>query len=789
MLRPRWRKMLRDAWLHKSRSLLVVVAIATGMIAAGAVLNAWSLVQRATTESYHASHPVSATLRVDGIDTRLLALVRAQPAIAAARVRRTVIATVQSSGERKTAELYALEDFQSADIGKLESERGTWPPRDSEFVIEKSSLEYSGVTPGEAITLQFAKSTPQTLPVTGVAHDVSLPPGWMDHIVYGFVTPATLAALGAPSTFNEIQIVVRDDKADRATVRRIAYDIKALVERDGKRVTAVDVPEPGTHAHAAQMNSLLLTQGAFGLLTLLVCSFLIVNLITAMLTGQTREIGVMKSLGAGAGQIGAMYFAFAMVLGLLASTVALPAAIVIGRAYAVLNANMLNFAVDGYAIPWWAIAGQVAVGCLLPVAAAAIPVLRACRMPVSAALRDAGIATDAGSAYLRRRIAIPGISRPLQLSIGNAFRRRQRMLLTLLALAAGGAVFLGANNVRIAVRGSLDLLFASQRFDIVLRLADARPAAQIESAVTNVAGVARAEAWSTDTASIAREDGTQGNAFPLVGIPPDSVMIVPPAQTQRWLNTSDRNAIVVSRNLSRDEPALIPDASVTLLINGQPVSFKVVGVIDAGPQKMAYVPRATLEALHGDDRATTVVVAASAHSASASLDLILRLRAELEHAGMPVANSQALSEARRSAEDHLLMVVDFLGIMAWVMIAVGGMGLAATMSVAVLERTREIGVLRAIGARHRAIVAMIQAEGLVIAVLGWAVSIPLSIPMSIVLADAFGRIMFPTPVRLLPDAYGLLGWLAMVVVVSTLACAWPARRATRVAAAVALSYE
>jgi putative ABC transport system permease protein len=525
------------------------------------------------------------------------------------------------------------------------------------------------------------------------------------------------------------------------------------------------------------------------MLTLLVCSFLIVNLITAMLTGQTREIGVMKSFGARASQIGAMYLGFALLLGVLASAIALPASIAIGRAYAALNANMLNFVVDGYAIPWWAIAVQLAVGCLLPVAAAALPVARACRMPVNTALRDSGLTTEAGGAYLRRRISLPGVSRPLQLSIGNAFRRRQRMLLTLLALAAGGAVYLGADNVRIAVRGSVDMLFASQRYDFALRFADAHPAGQIESAAKEIAGVQRAEAWSTDNASVAHADGTQGNSFTLVGLPADSSMVAPTLLGGRWLNATDRNALVVSRNLLRDEPALTQDAVVTLMINGQATPFNVAGFMDAGPQKVAYVPRTTLDAMHGNDHATALVVATDAHNATSALDFILRLRAELERKGMPVANSQALSEARRGVEDHLLMVVEFLGIMDWVMIAVGGMGLAATMSLAVLERTREIGVLRAIGARHRTILTMIQTEGLVIAVLGWLVSIPLSIPMSAVLADAFGRVMFVAPTPLLPDLRGVLAWLAMVVVVSIVACAWPTRRATHIPTAAALSYE
>jgi len=156
---------------------------------------------------------------------------------------------------------------------------------------------------------------------------------------------------------------------------------------------------------------------------------------------------------------------------------------------------------------------------------------------------------------------------------------------------------------------------------------------------------------------------------------------------------------------------------------------------------------------------------------------------------MRVGGSQLLSETRRAVEDHLLMVVQFLGAMAWVMIAVGGMGLASTMSLAVLERTREIGVMRAIGARHGTIMRMIQAEGIVIVVLAWLVSLPLSAPMSVGLAVAFGKVMFEVPAQALPNALAALSWLALVVIVSLLACAWPGWRAMRVPTAAALNCE
>ena len=149
-----------------------------------------------------------------------------------------------------------------------------------------------------------------------------------------------------------------------------------------------------------------------------------------------------------------------------------------------------------------------------------------------------------------------------------------------------------------------------------------------------------------------------------------------------------------------------------------------------------------------------------------------------------------MAESKRVLEDHMLMVAGFLMVMSQAMIIVGGLGLASTMSLAVLERTREIGVLRAIGARHGAILTMIQIEGLVISVASWALAIPLSIPMSLILGSAFGKIMMPVRnVHLIANPAAVAWWLVVVVAVSVVACAWPAFRAMRVTTAAALAYE
>ncbi|MEP7000550.1 MAG: ABC transporter permease [bacterium] len=788
MLSPRWRKVVRDLWLHKSRTGLVVSAICIGIIGAGSVLDAWSLLRRVTRQEFDASNPASAVLRTDSIDDALLARVRAMPAIAGAQARRTVYASVQTAEGPRTAAFMSMADFTANQIGVIKPDHGQWPPRDGSIVVEHSSVEFGGVAVGDSLSVQARNAAPHTVVVGGIARDVGLPPGWMEHVIYAFVTPSTLAALGAPSSMNDLQIVVRDRTLDRAEVQRIAREVRRVVESTGRKVSDVNVPVPGRHAHAAQIDSLLYTQGAFGLLALLLSALLVVNLISAMLTGQVREIGVMKAIGARNTQLAWMYLTLALLLGLLACVISIPIAAVLGRLYAEFTSGILNFDVSAFRIPWWSFALQFAVGALMPVLAAAVPVIRGCRIPVSEALRDFGISgSGRGSSRLLHKV--PWLSRPLLLSLRNAFRRRQRMIITLGTLSVGGAVYLGAINLRAAVVASVDLLFAPQHFDMSLRLAAPHPADSLVAAVRGVTGVVGAEAWSGARAVVSTPDGPAGNGFSLTAPPLGSTMLTIDVEKGRPLAAGTVNEIIVNRRLQEDVPELVLGGEMQLVIDGAVRNWTVVGVTGNAPSPMAFTTRETLARVTGANGATSLVIAASSHDPSAQLDLIRRVRSELADRGFDVSSGQLMAEQRSVIEDHLLMVAGFLGNMSLLMIVVGGLGLASTMSLSVLERTREIGVLRAIGAQHSAILVMVQVEGLVIALLSWVVAIPLSLPMSIALGNAFGRVMLKVPVRLVPELSGVVSWLGVVVVLSLVACAWPALRATRITTAAALAYD
>ncbi len=784
---PRWMKVVREVRLHLGRTLGVVLAIAVGMVGAGSVMNTYSILKQALGEGYLATNPPSATLRTDPIDEDLLSRVEDLAGVTDVEAKRWVDGRVSVSGAWQPLRLFTMSDFRGNRIGLIAPETGVWPPTDGQIVIEQSSLPFVKARLGDELTVRFADEV-RALPITGIARDPGLAPGWMEHVVYGFVTPATLETLEVPAGLDRLQVVIGDNRLDEEEVRRIAFNVKALVQSTGRMVYAVSVPTPGRHIHAEQMDSLLYVQGAFGILAFVLSGLLVVNLMSAILAGQVREIGVMKAVGARTAQVAGIYLALALVLGLAASAVAMPVAAWIGRAYAGFAAGMLNFDISGYRPARWVTWLQLAVGALLPVVSAMIPVWLGARVTVSQALRDYGIRERHFGSGLGEKILsrISGPARPMLLSLRNTFRRPFRLTLTLLALSVGGAVFLGALNLRAAIRRTMDTTFATIEYDITVHFARSYPVADIERALADVSGVVSVEAWEGVRASLAYDDGTQGNAFSFTTLPAETRMVGYPVVEGRWLRPGDTNALVVNNQLVDAEPRVRVGEEITLVIAGEEWAWRVVGVVISSPSvPVVYASRAFLAARAGEpSRADRALIASDGDLSGVRR----RVVQTLEEADLQVTSAELVERSRAVVEDHLLMVASFLLVMSLLIIIVGGLGLATTMSLAVLERTREIGVMRAIGAAHHTIHRLVLAEGICIGILSYLIAIPLSVPMSAVVGNGFGQIAFQAPVVYVTAPSGLLAWFAIVMLLSIGASFIPARNATRRSTAEALAY-
>jgi len=153
---------------------------------------------------------------------------------------------------------------------------------------------------------------------------------------------------------------------------------------------------------------------------------------------------------------------------------------------------------------------------------------------------------------------------------------------------------------------------------------------------------------------------------------------------------------------------------------------------------------------------------------------------------MKVVISETMLEGATSG--HVYIFIFALILISVVMAVVGILGLMSSMSASVIERTREFGIMRAIGARTKIILRNVISEGVFIGLLSWFIAVPLSLPLSWSVGYLVGMLSFRAPLPLILSPWAVFGWLILVGFGSIGASAYPARQASRLTVRESLAY-
>jgi putative ABC transport system permease protein len=782
-----WKKAIRDFWTERARTALVVVAIALGISAFASVLSSYAILTRELDRGYLNTNPASAVLRVDRIDDELVKAILQNPEVSDAEPRRIVTGQIKAGPiQWRNLTLFVVKDYADIRVSKLERETGAWPLAAGEILIERDALQVAKVKIGDRVTVKTPNGSEQQLLVSGSVHDVGQAQARMENIVYGYINLATLAQLGEEPYLDRLNILVRNNRFDRAHIERVANDVKTLIESRGRRVRHLEIPRPGKHPHSDLTGMLLLAMSSFGLFVLLLSGILVVNLLTALMASQVRQIGVMKAIGGTRWQIARVYFGQALFLGIAAVVVSIPLGVIGSRALCDYMAMFLNFDINSYAVPVWVYAAVVIVGIAAPLIAAAYPVWRGTGVPVRVALTDFGLSrtTFGASGFDRLLARIGGRFSPIVFAIRNSFRRRARLALTLLTLAAGGLFFLSALNIRASIINTLDRMFAARKFDLAVTFSKPYAWERIQRAVSNTQGITHAEGWFFTDGLLAPD-----TEFTVAALPLDTKLLDLELLEGRFLQPGDTNALVINNSLAARAPSMRVGQTVTLRIDSVESSWRVVGLVkEAYSPAIAYIP---LDFMNQRQPGMTNSLRLSlAQNDFDSISIVKQnFDRNLEQQGVRARGSSSKAENRFGFDQHMLMIYIFLIVMSVIVGSVGALGLMTTMSLNVLERRREMGVLRAIGATPRVVWLMIVVEGLVIGILSWTIAAVLAWPVSKALGNMLVRAMLQGGLDFIFEPWGLLIWFIVSISVSAAGSFLPAWKASRTTVREALAYE
>ena len=792
----RWKKVWADFWGNKSRTLLTILTIMVGTLAVGFNSNVNLYMLESMDSDYQSASPSEAQVYAYPLDDDMVKLAREVPGVDAVEGLASASAkVVRSDGLPIQIQFIAVKDPNELTLDQVKPAAGqdSIPPLGEREILVDASALPAGYKVGDIVTVELSDGKQRQLKLAGYMHAVTGFPFSFTQTMYAFVTPRTLEWLGGSPDYSGLSISVAERQTDAKHVTEVAQAVADRLKRAGAEVYFVSVYQPGHHFAWNITQGIFFVLNILGYMTVFLSGFLIVNTITALMTQQTRQIGIMKAVGGGTGQIFSLYMVLILGFGLAAFLIAVPLANMLAEAFGGGMATYLNFSPMPYPGYRQSLVQQAIVSMLVPLLAALWPIYNSVRVTVREAISDYGI--GGGPRRKERPVsrAALWISRPLRLSLRNAFRRKLRLSLTLVTLVLAGAIFIGVYNLWESFDKTIQDVQGYFMADVNISFGRYYRFEEVASIAEKVPGVESVEGWTEYTGTLLKDEDTAGTQIMFVAPPSTSTLIDPVITSGRWLETGDENAIVIGNHLLNIFPDLKVGDWLTIEIDGRKTQWQIIGTYsitgNVSPP-LLYVNYEYLSRLIGrPDQVYSLRVLTTSHDAATQKAVSDQIEKLYEANGIQFGSTQLGADFIRDQKAQTDILVYFMLSMAVMIAIVGGLGLMGTMSINVLERTREIGVMRAIGASNGDIQGIVIVEGMVVGLISWAVSIVLSLPITNILCYGVGMSLLTAPMPAVYGVSGILTWLLLTLVLAAIASAWPARRASRLTVRDTLAYE
>ncbi len=705
---------MRELRLHPQRTLLVVTALVLGVWGVGTPLLSWLLLEPDLAANFQRTRPAHVVFTSDDFGYLDLAAFVARPEVESAVLRDFSLHRIEVKPDTwLPLYLYGVDRFEASPLAKLTHQRGASVPPPGTMLVERDGLRVASFTLGDAPRIRVGGHL-TTVPISGITFDASQAPATQDAFIYAYADRPTWAALSGLRSGRRLLVRLKGVHSAE-DVQRVAADLARVLGASGVGVQATEVPRFEQHPHQWQLNTLLALISAIGALSFAMAAVLVSQLMRAVLAGQVRQIGVLKALGATRGQVLRIAVMSSAAMGAAAGLVGVPLAAVSARLFSAFVARTLNFDLLTAGVSHGALYGLIASSLVLPLVFSMPTLLRGTRLSVLEALRDFG-AVKATRATFARRSSWPSL---WVLARRNVLRDRSRLTATLLSMAVGVAIFATGFNVRQSLWELLSNVSHENGYDVQVVLEAPMPRDEALRPFAAVANVARVETWSGGQGEVQSRLVSTSQGVGVVALPRESGLLRLSLTSGRWLQPSPDLEVVLNQQawLSYGKPAV--GARFDVVIGDHSAQAVLVGLARQFDKSKLYVDQADFDLrFNPSHRVTTLLFVAD----RGGYDQVLALKRELEHAvassALPVLYVMSHAERVRIIYEHLNIILVALMLLSFLVLIVSAIGNASAVSVDVLQRTRELAVMRAIGATPRILSRLLRLEGLIVSALG-----------------------------------------------------------------------
>ncbi|MBP7177160.1 MAG: FtsX-like permease family protein [Thermoclostridium sp.] len=793
------KKILMDLVGNKTKTALMMLTLFVGAMAVGIVVMFSSFFVPEANKAYQNAQPHDAVIKTDGFSTDILAEITGMPEIKSAEARRKLTVRMVAGDKKINTDLIVLGETNTIDVIR-KSDGSDYLPGlgKNELYLERAALEDVDKRPGDTVEVFLEGNRVYKLKIRELVYDAVTEPYTLEGDIVAFINEDTLKLLTGQEGFNEILIRVTGDNSSRDRNTIAAKSVSNLLEAAGITVNEIEVPQPGTFYATQALNAITIIMTLIGSLSILLGIFLIINIINSMMVQHIRQIGIMKAIGGKTLQISLMYIGLILTAGLAVFAIALPLSALTGYLVCNVLAGIMNMELTGMRLPGSLVLAQLAGVVLLPLTAALVPILNSTRSTVYDALNNnikgASYKDTKSVSFLIKR---KSLSPELLVSIRNNFRNKGRMILTLGALTLSGAILIAGINLQ----KGFSKVIEDARFlipDGILTLCTYEKADRVTKIAQGVEGLETIEAWGFYAGQFIEPETGNSKKVKLNAPKPDSVIFDRSKAEKkltegRLIEDDSKNEIVVSSHLKELYPDIGVGDTVAIRIDGRPVTFEVVGVISlfgrpADPTLIVGY-RFLNSLLAGQDMVIDLRGVTREHTEEYQNRVFNEIEKQLYESGIKVAEinlGEAMLEQFSTSTSITVILLMFLAIMIGI---VGTIGLSATLSINVIERSREFGVMRSVGATNEKLNRMIIVEGILLTIAAWILGLALSVPLTILSGNMLGDALMGTAAGFHLNLPGVLIWLAVSICGAYIAGLLPCIKINRMVTREVLSYE
>jgi putative ABC transport system permease protein len=814
MIGTRTRKILRDIMSRKARTALVCISIFVGVFGTITFFTMGDLLVRqlkddldqdslAMVRSYVAPNPTKPINNEQAIlDLQAIPDVT----IAEGQSVNTLFWKKEGETSFRSSSIFGYSvPLQDIQLEPMRLETGNFPqPGNRELVVERRFAEQYDLAIDDEITvsvLSRAARDSETVPeepwtIVGI---VFFPYTYQGNFNLILPEDSVFAAhedvdyLTGSAAFSSFYLRFSDYESAEAqldTFRSVLRSETSYIEI----FTMTEDPAENNLIKSAQtIGNVLAT---LALLALIVSGFLVVNVISSIITEQKQQIGAMKSLGATQSDNLKMYLGMALLYGIIGVIPAVIIGIPAGYFTATGVAATSSTEISEFGISVRAIVFGIVMGLAVPILAAIIPVLNGTRVRIIDAITDRGIDSSYGSGPVARLIAALPIPINMRQGISNILRKKGRMIFTTITLTVAVGAFMGIFAVFTSINAVLNDFFNTYQYNLSAAPREGTDMANFEELLVN-----EVDGLSSDGPFVAMAieiEGYDKEYDPSSGPPALFANGYDPEQLPFDLIiedgsplTADSDQIIISSSIAT-ATGHGPGDEVVIHGGGNQGTYKISGVANF-PYDQVWFNWSTLSELAGyvDENGEAVPqgyylsVAKSDPSAADVDEVIDDINAVLQDNGITASygNIEQFTETLTSLIAMFQAIFNFA---AGLIALVGAVGLLSTLSMSVFERQKEIGVMRSIGAPSSTIIGQFLTEGIVVGFVAWLIGLPLGYFLSKGLIAGLNlgeeyNLGFPVEAVIV----GLVG----MIIITTLASIWPSMVAARKTVSDILRYQ